>query len=82
MSDWSIRQITKKEELMADKSTNNNVVNKKVVNLHIDKTPRYKCPKCGCVYYEEIDVFIDPDKNAYTCQECGTELITFAADKS
>lgn len=66
---------------MITKTKDGYLVSDKNLNLDTNRPPRYKCPKCKCVYWEEVDVYIDPEKNAYTCQECGTELIAFVADK-
>lgn len=66
---------------MITKTKDGYLVSDKNVNLVTERPPKYKCPHCGCVYWDEIDTFIDRDKNARTCQECGTKLVAFVVDK-
>ena len=53
-------------------------VSSKNAFLGSPKSPMFKCPKCGCVYWSPMDVasISDPDVNTFLCNECGTELET------
>lgn len=49
------------------------------------QNPNYKCPRCGCVYQNIIDIKSLYDKRYETedhnppmlCNECGSELVDF-----
>jgi len=51
----------------------------KVSSENVDRkgTPKFKCPKCGCLYFSFSDIasfFKGGDKAVTVCNECGTEL--------
>ena len=59
---------------MITKTKDGYLVSDKNVTIDSTRAPQFKCPKCGCVFWDVIDTFIDKDKNSYACQECGTIL--------
>lgn len=65
---------------MITKTKEGYLVSDKNVTIDSTRTPQFKCPKCGCVYWNVLDSFIDSDKNALTCQECGTIPEEFKAN--
>ena len=65
-------------------SSNGYKVSSKSVHL-TPKNPLFKCPNCGCVYENVLDIKSCFDKKLATenqnppllCKECGTELVSF-----
>ena len=46
-------------------------------NANFSGTPMFKCPKCGCLYFNVLDIaslFKGGDTAVTVCNECGTEL--------
>lgn len=42
-------------------------------------TPKLRCPHCGVLYEDYIDVlsFCDKSTNELLCNECGTSLVSY-----
>ena len=65
-------------------STNGYKVSSKSAHL-MPNNPQYKCPNCGCVYENILDIESCFDKEIATenqnppllCNECSTELVSF-----
>ncbi len=65
-------------------SSNGFKVSSKSVHL-TPKNPQFRCPNCGCIYENVLDIKSCFDKELATenlnppllCNECGTELVSF-----
>ena len=53
----------------------------KVSSENVDRTgtPMFKCPKCGCLYFNALDIVSIFKGGDIVCNECGTELEFFAS---
>lgn len=68
---------------MITKTKNGFLVSSKNVTLDSTEQPKYICSKCGCVYWNELDIvsLLDPEVNDMRCNECDSELIPFKQEK-
>lgn len=48
-------------------------------NANLSGTPMFKCPKCGCLYFNILDIASIFKGGDTVCNECGTELEFFAS---
>ena len=43
-------------------------------NVDLSGTPMFKCPKCGCLYFNALDIVSILKGGGTVCNECDTEL--------
>jgi len=61
---------------MIIKTPKGNLASSQSAILESDKVPMFRCPRCGSMYHNAIDVvsFLDNESNDFLCNECGTVL--------